>query len=104
MLDRRTGAGSDRLKSMHLVLLAYKSSWRPRKESCIALKLIWRLVNTVSKEGPEVYRYTMIYFYRYTMTNKHTKYSIHVTNSTVSARIRTQLRPNQEVQSPFNPE
>ena len=40
--------GSDRLKSMHLVLLAFKSSWRPRKESCVALKLVWRLVNTVS--------------------------------------------------------
>ena len=26
------------------------------KESCMALKLAWRLVNTVSKEGPEVYR------------------------------------------------
>ena len=52
MLDTRAGAGSDRLKSMHLVLLAFKSSWRPLKESCMALKLIWRLVNTVSKEGP----------------------------------------------------
>ena len=59
MLDGRAGTGSDRLKSMHLVLLAFKSSWRPRKESCMALKLIWRLVNTkgqlVSNEGPEVY-------------------------------------------------
>ena len=54
MLDRRVGAGSDQLKSMHLVLLAFKSSWRPRKESCMALKLVWRFVNTVSKEGPEV--------------------------------------------------
>jgi hypothetical protein len=41
---------------MHLVLLAFQSSWRPWKESCIALKLVWRLVNTVSKERPEVYR------------------------------------------------
>ena len=56
MLDERAGAGSDQLKSMHLVLLALKSSWRPRKESCTALKLVWRFVNTVSKEGPEVYR------------------------------------------------
>jgi hypothetical protein len=56
ILDRRAGAGSDLLKSMHLVLLAFKSSWRPRKESCMALKLVWKLVNTVSKEGPEVYR------------------------------------------------
>jgi hypothetical protein len=56
MLDRPSGAGSDRLKSMHLVLLAFKSSWRPWKECCMALKLIWRLVNTVSNEGPEVYR------------------------------------------------
>ena len=56
MLDGRAGAGSDRLNSMHLVLLAFKSSWRPRKESCMALKLAWRVVNTVSKEGPEVYR------------------------------------------------
>ena len=56
MLDRRAGAGSDRLKSMHLVLLAFQNSWRPRKESCMALKLVWSVVNTVSKEGPEVYR------------------------------------------------
>ena len=56
MLDGRAGVCSDRLKSMHLVLLAFKSSWRPRKESCMALKLVWRLVSTVSKEGPEVYR------------------------------------------------
>uniref|UniRef100_A0AAZ3PWT1 Leukotriene C4 synthase n=1 Tax=Oncorhynchus tshawytscha TaxID=74940 RepID=A0AAZ3PWT1_ONCTS len=38
----RTGAGSDWLKSMHLVLLACRSSWRPRNESCMALKLVWR--------------------------------------------------------------
>ena len=56
MLDVRAGAASDRLKSMHLVLLAFKSSWRSQKESCMALKLVWRLVNTVSKEGSEVYR------------------------------------------------
>ena len=56
MLDGRAGAGSDRLKGMHLVLLAFKTSWRQRKESCTALKLVWRLVNTVSKEGTEVYR------------------------------------------------
>ena len=56
MLDRRAGAGCDWLKSMHLVLLVFKSSWRPRKESCMALKLAWRVVNTVFKEGPEVYR------------------------------------------------
>jgi hypothetical protein len=56
MLDRRAGAGSDRLKSMHLVLLVKKSNWRPRKESYMALKLTWRAVNTVSKEEPEVYR------------------------------------------------
>ena len=61
MLDRQAGAGSVRLKSMHLVLLAFKSGWRPRKESCMALKLntiklVWRFVNTVSKEGTEVYR------------------------------------------------
>ena len=37
-------------------LRALKSSWRPRKECCMALKLIWRFVNTVFKEGPEVYR------------------------------------------------
>ena len=46
MLDGRAGAGSDWLKSMHLVLLAFKSSWRPRKESCRDLKLVWRLVKT----------------------------------------------------------
>ena len=56
MLDGLAGAGSDRLKSMHLVLLAFKSSWRPRKESWMVLKIAWRIVNTVSKEGPEVYR------------------------------------------------
>ena len=56
MLDGRAGAGSDQLKSMNLVLLAFKSSWWPWKESCMALKLVWRLVNTVSKEGHEVYR------------------------------------------------
>ena len=55
MLVRRAGAGSERLKSMHLVLLAFKSSW-PRKECCMALKLVWRLDSTVSKDGPEVYR------------------------------------------------
>jgi hypothetical protein len=56
MLDGRSGAGSDQLKGMHLVLLAFKSSWRPRKESCMALKLVWKLGNTVSKEVQEVYR------------------------------------------------
>ena len=56
MLDRQAGAGSDQLKSMHLVLLAFKSSWSPRKECGMALKLVWRLDSTVSKEGPEVYR------------------------------------------------
>ena len=56
MLAGQAGAGSDRLKSMHLVLLAFKSSWRPRQESCMALKLVSRLVSTVSKEGAEVYR------------------------------------------------
>ena len=43
------------LKSMHLVLLVFKSSWRPRKECCMALKLVWRLDSTVTKGGPEVY-------------------------------------------------
>jgi hypothetical protein len=33
MLDGRAGADSDRLKSMHLVLLVFKSNWRPQKES-----------------------------------------------------------------------
>ena len=41
---------------MHLVLLAFKSSWRPRKECFMTLKLVWSLINTVSKEGPDVYR------------------------------------------------
>jgi hypothetical protein len=49
MLDRRAGAGSDRLKSLHLVLLVVESNWRPRKESCIALKLAWRVVNSVQR-------------------------------------------------------
>ena len=53
MLDGQAGVGNDRLKSMHLVLLVFKSNWR---ESCMALKLAWRVVNTVSKEGPGVYR------------------------------------------------
>ena len=39
MMDRRAGAGSDRLKTLHLLLLVFKSNWRPRKESCMALKL-----------------------------------------------------------------
>ena len=56
MLVGWAGAGSDLLKSMHLVLLAFKSSWRPQKECCMALKLVWRFVNTVFKEGPDVYR------------------------------------------------
>ena len=47
MLVGRAGAGSERLKSMHLVLLAAKSSWRPRKECCMALKLVWRLDSSV---------------------------------------------------------
>jgi hypothetical protein len=53
MLDGRFG--SDWFRCMLLVLLAFKSSWRPQ-ESHMALKLVWRLVNTVSKEGLEVYR------------------------------------------------
>ena len=44
MLVGLVGEGSERLKSM------------PRKECCMAFKLVWRLVSTVSKEGPEVYR------------------------------------------------
>ena len=56
MLGHHAGAGSERVKSMHLVLLAFKSSWRPWKECFMALKLVWRFVNTVSKEGPDVYR------------------------------------------------
>ena len=60
MLVGRAGASRDRLKRMHLVLLVFKSSWRPQKESCLALKLVWRLGNTVSKEGPEVY--IMVFF------------------------------------------
>ena len=42
-------AGRDRLKSMHLALLAFKSSWRPRKECCMALKLVWRFVTQCPK-------------------------------------------------------
>jgi hypothetical protein len=56
MLVGQEGAGRNRLKSMHLVLLAFKSSWRPQKESCMELKLVWKFVSTVSKEGPDVYR------------------------------------------------
>ena len=57
MLDRR--AGSDRLKSMHLVLLVFKSNWRPRKESCMALKLAWRVVRVC------VDRHKMYYVFNY---------------------------------------
>ena len=59
ILDGQAGMGSDRLKSMHLVLLAFKSSWRPLMEWCMALKLVWRLVNAAIKEGPEIYRMVM---------------------------------------------
>ena len=48
MLDGQAGLGNDRLKSMHIVLLAFKRR-RPRKESCMALKLVWRLVNSVQR-------------------------------------------------------
>jgi hypothetical protein len=54
MLDRWVVVGSDRLKSMHLVLIAFKSSWRPWKESCMALKLIWRLVNSVQRRARRI--------------------------------------------------
>jgi hypothetical protein len=53
-MDGWEGVGSDRLKSMHLVLLTFKSSWRPRKESCIALKLAWRLVNSVQRRARNI--------------------------------------------------
>ena len=46
--------GSDWLKSMHLVLLAFKSSWRPRKESYMEFKLIWRLVNSVQRRARNI--------------------------------------------------
>ena len=49
MLVGRAGAGSDQLKSMHFVLLAFKSSWRPRKERCMALKVVCRFVNSVQR-------------------------------------------------------
>ena len=54
MLDGREGVGSDWLKSMHLDLLAFKSSWRPRKESCMALKFVWRLVNSVQRSARSI--------------------------------------------------
>jgi hypothetical protein len=56
MLDGLAGAGSDRLNSMHLFLLAFKSCWRPRKGIYMSLKLVWRFVSTVAKEGPDVYK------------------------------------------------
>ena len=56
MLVGQAGAGSNLLKSMHLVLLAFKSRWGPQKECCMALKLVWMFVNTVFKERPDVYR------------------------------------------------
>ena len=54
MLDGLAGAGSDRLKSMHLVLLAFKSSWRPQKDSCMALKLVSRFVNSVQRRARSI--------------------------------------------------
>ena len=54
MLDGRAGAGSDRLKSMHLVLLVFKSNLRPWKESCMALKLAWRVVNSVQRRARSI--------------------------------------------------
>ena len=56
MLVRQVGAFSDRLKSMHFALLALKGNWRSRKACCMALKLVWRFVKTVSKERPDVCR------------------------------------------------
>jgi ABC-type uncharacterized transport system substrate-binding protein len=38
------------------ILPAFKSSWRPQKECCMALKLVWRFVNTVSKDIIDAYR------------------------------------------------
>ena len=52
MLDGQ--AGSDHMKSMHLVLLVFKSNWRPRKESCMALKLVWRVVNSVQRKARSI--------------------------------------------------
>uniref|UniRef100_A0A8C7HLG6 TATA box binding protein like 2 n=1 Tax=Oncorhynchus kisutch TaxID=8019 RepID=A0A8C7HLG6_ONCKI len=54
MLDGRAGAGSDRLKSMHLDLLVFKSNWRPRKESCLAFKLVWRVVTSVQRRARSI--------------------------------------------------
>ena len=42
---------STRLKSMHLVLLAFKSSWRPWKECCMALKLVGGWLTQCPKKG-----------------------------------------------------
>ena len=50
-MDRRAGAGRDRLNSIHLVSPLFKSSLRPRKESCMALKLVWSLVNIVQRRA-----------------------------------------------------
>ena len=66
MLVGRAFAGSNQLKSMHLGLLAFKISWRPRKECCMALKHVCRFVNTVSKEGPDVCKSNKIVFVTYT--------------------------------------
>jgi hypothetical protein len=51
MLVGQAGAGSDQLKSMHLVLQVFKSSWRPWEECCMALKLVWRVVNSVQRRA-----------------------------------------------------
>ena len=54
MLDGRARVGRDRLKSMHLVLLAFKSSLRPWKESSMALKPVWRLDNSVQRRARSI--------------------------------------------------
>jgi hypothetical protein len=51
MLERRAGSGSDRLKSMQFYLHFRAVGGHGR--SCMALKLVWRLVNRVSNDGPE---------------------------------------------------
>jgi len=50
------GAVCDRLKIMHFVLPEFKDSWRSRKANCRSSKLFWRVSNTISSVGPDVYK------------------------------------------------
>ena len=61
MLVGLAGAGNNWLKSVNLVLLAFKSSWRPLMECFMALKLVWRVVN-ILKLGGTIFTFGEITF------------------------------------------